>query len=212
MRPESFRRDMVQGSVVNRASLLRTVVSGAHDPIDVTRSVPRRCSGRTGPIVFPLASRLSSSARAEPLSRGFVRRFTGTIRLSTPQIVHLRIAASAFPERPTRDHGGRSEISRFSRMEVPRMPWFFDRAGSAAACIARLQYCLPLQSTCQHPGLVFSRLFSPLPVLSTANASAAPLRVQTHGLGSPWFAIPSVQGFHLLLHTGLSRRSEVTRQ
>jgi hypothetical protein len=40
--------------------------------------------------------------------------------------------ASAFPERPAADQeAGGDGLSRFSRMELPYMPRFFDRAGSA---------------------------------------------------------------------------------
>ncbi len=41
-----------------------------------------------------------------------------------------RATASAFPERPAPDRGaGDGGLSRFSRMELACMPWFFDRAG-----------------------------------------------------------------------------------
>src|SRR5258708_29576308 len=65
-------------------------------------------------------------------SRGLVRRVRrdyGAIRL--PMTVHPRITASAFPERPalvTSQPGGHG-LSRFSRMEVPHLPWFSHPPG-----------------------------------------------------------------------------------
>src|SRR2546423_1926078 len=64
--------------------------------------------------------------------RGLVRRprrYYGAVRL--PALVHLRLTASAFPERPDPDQeAGDDGRSRFSRIELAHMPWFFDRAGS----------------------------------------------------------------------------------
>ena len=60
-----------------------------------------------------------------------LRRYYGAVRL--PMLVHLRRTASAFPERPARliSRTGEHGISRFSRMEIPYMHRFSDRAGSA---------------------------------------------------------------------------------
>jgi len=44
-------------------------------------------------------------------------------------------------------------LSRFSRIEVPYMPWFFDRAGSAnGSRLRRQRYCLPQSGQRRHPG------------------------------------------------------------
>jgi hypothetical protein len=51
-----------------------------------------------------------------------------------PGVVHLGRAASAFTERPATDRAtGDAWPSRFSRMEIPCMPWFCDPAGPTAA-------------------------------------------------------------------------------
>jgi len=49
-------------------------------------------------------------------------------------------------------HAGGHGISRFSRKEVPYMPWFYDRTGSTGALrYRRQQCCLPLFPQRGHP-------------------------------------------------------------
>ena len=84
----------------------------------VLAAFPSRC---------PLPSTISAAAQrpcstASPVLRGS----------PTSHAVHLGLAASAFPERPAPfPAGGQCGISRFSRMKIPYMHRFSDRAGSA---------------------------------------------------------------------------------
>jgi hypothetical protein len=61
------------------------------------------------------------------------------------------------PREPNRDgasttNTGNDGISPFSRMEFPRMPGFFDRAGSGhGSRKRRRRYCLPPSQQRQHP-------------------------------------------------------------
>jgi hypothetical protein len=64
--------------------------------------------------------------------------------------------------RPLINGAGGRGISRFSRMEVPYMPWFFDHAGSdGASRYRRRRCCLPPFRQRGHPGIHISWLDSP---------------------------------------------------
>src|SRR5437879_3779820 len=90
--------------------------------------MPALCPERAGLSVFPSASPLSSTDSA-PARAALFAGFAGTTGLSDcPPISGLRPWPS--PSGPLmigeRASGG---PSRFSRMELPYMPWFSDRAG-----------------------------------------------------------------------------------
>ena len=141
-----------------------------------------------------------------------LRRYYGAVRL--PVLVHPRLAASAFPERPCPVIGrtGEGGISRFSRTKVRRMPWFSDSAGSACG----------------------SRVAPPTVWPSAGLTASAPRMTLISELNSPAYACPcqrfpqalagrrtwlgvavdrysfDVKLLHLLLRAGLSRRYQPT--
>src|SRR5919202_950080 len=98
-------------------------------------------------------------------------------------------------------------ISRFSRPEVPYMPWFCDHAGSPDDSRKRRQRCcLPPFVERGHPESRISWLDSPA-CTCPYQRFATPLRVVDAWLGVVVGRWPfDVELFHLLLRTGLSRR------
>src|SRR5919201_5235885 len=95
--------------------------------------------------MFPSSSRLPSTASA-PTEAGLFGSFAGTTRLSDSRRSFIsgyglglpltaRPAIDLPPREPSRTGHqqrltGDHRASRFSRMEIPRMPGFSDRAGS----------------------------------------------------------------------------------
>ena len=155
--------------------------------------------------------RAPSLHRLRRRARGVVRRlrrYYGPVRL--PALVHPRLTASAFPERPAQRSTGRasSGISRFSRMKDsvhaqvlrPRGVHRTARANAAGSVAFRLV------RRRRHPEAVISRLNS-WPACTPVNASLRPRGSPTHDSGPPWIATPSMSGVLIpFLHAGLSRR------
>src|SRR6266508_4443444 len=102
---------------------------------------------------------------------------------------------------------GERGISRFSRLEVPYMPWFSDPAGSPdSSRKRRRRCCLPPFEERGHPGSAISGLHSPA-CTSPYKRFAPPSRNVDALLRAVVGRYPfDVELFHLLLQTGLSRR------
>ena len=98
---------------------------------------------------------------------------------------------------------GSDGISRFSRMKVPYMPWFSDRAGPTGDSRYRhRQCCLPRLGPCGHPEEVISRLNSPA-CTYPYRRFATPSRVVDARLGAVVGRYSfDVEHSQLLLHTG----------
>jgi hypothetical protein len=180
------------------------------------RALPGSASGARFARRVPLG-RSPSLHHLRPRHRGFVRqlrRYYGTVRL--PTLVHRGLTASAFPPRPAPpSSAGERGISRFSRMKVPYVPGFLDRAGptgdsrhNATGGIA----FRPIRRR-RHPEQVSFRGSIAQPARTPVNASPAPSRTPTHDSGPSWLARPCDVGLsHPLLHAGLSRRSAERHQ
>ena len=125
----------LDGDVVKKCSELRLPVLPCYLPYTVQRirhvMIPALCPGRVLLVRVPLGQ-APSLHDLRPRFPGFVRllrRYYGPVRL--PRVVHLRITALAFPQRPASPPvTGNPGISQFSRMEVLHMHRVFDRAGS----------------------------------------------------------------------------------
>jgi len=84
--------------------------------------------------VFPLVDPLSSTGSAvatATLFKGFAGT-TGSSDSHTRSSQDYRLGVP-WASRPVITRTGGRGISRFSRMKVPYMPWFFDHAGSDGA-------------------------------------------------------------------------------
>jgi hypothetical protein len=125
----------VNGDVVKKRSELCLPVLPCYLPYTVQRirhvMIPALSPGRVLLVRVPLGQ-APSLHDLRPRFPGFVRllrRYYRPVRL--PRVVHLRITALAFPQRPVSpSETGDPGISRFSRMEVLHMHRVFDCAGS----------------------------------------------------------------------------------
>ncbi len=167
---------------MNRASLPRRATSRTR-PSALDAPAPALSPGCVLLSAFPLGS---LPFLPHLLGRGlvrWVRRYYGAIRL--PTLVHLRRTTLCSLSDPARDQQpGQGGISRFSRMEVPYMPWIFDHAGSTNGSRKRRQRCcLPPLVQRGHPDRIISRLNSPACTypLSTLRHALAGRRRMTRG-------------------------------
>ena len=109
------------------ATGLMLVAPGCQGPGVAREEIPE------DPIAFIFHPEDEARRRAEV----FAKRATTAARSGPeiPTVVHLRITTSAFPSRPAAPSlaAGDRGTSRFSRMEIPYMHRFFDRAGSGGS-------------------------------------------------------------------------------
>ena len=157
-------------------------------------SVQRRWAAR----LFSLADALPSLPSADSLLPAFVRafrRYYAIVRL--PKNVHVGRTAQGLRQ-PARGLSatGVPGVSRFSRLEFPRMPRVSDPAGSQADFSVRLPRC-GLPPSEKDVGTLEDKTISGLntwPTCAPVNASPAPLRLPAHDSGSEWVATPSLYG------------------
>ena len=111
--------------------------------------------------MFPLAGPLSSPASAAAALFGGFAGTTGPSDFPRSFISGLppwRSLSGPPGDHPTGERG----ISRFSRLEVPCMPWFFDRAGPTSdSHNAADRVAFQPELRCRHPEPLISRLNSP---------------------------------------------------
>jgi hypothetical protein len=157
--------------------------------------------------VFPSPSPLSSTTSATEVLFGGFAGTTGLSDFPRPCVSGVRPWPSPSGPHPCGWEGGHG-ISRFSRMEIPHMHRFFDRAGSADSSRIAPPTMLPsaLSDGVGTPTTLISRLHS-WPARTPVNASLRPHGTPTHDSEPPRIATPyGVELSHLLLHAGLSRR------
>jgi hypothetical protein len=147
-----------------------------------------------GPTGLPPASNTASPARTTRLSDSR-RSFISGYGLGLP--LAARPAADMPPREPSRTGHhrlltGDHRASRFSRMEIPHMPGFSDRAGSTGhSHDATDDLAFRLVVRRRHPKPAFRGSIAP-PMRTPVNASPTPSRTPTHDSGPPWIATPSM--------------------
>jgi len=180
-------------SAVNRASLsFRAAWRTRSSPLDTP--CPALSPGCVALPVFPLARPLSSGASAAGCPALF-GAFAGSTGLSDSP----RLCISGFGRWPSLSvppligWSGSRGVSRFSRMEVPYVLRFFDRAGSAGDSRIAPSAMLPSAGpTASAPRICLFRGSIARPVRTPVNASLRPCGSPTHHSGPPWVATPSV--------------------
>jgi hypothetical protein len=126
-RPQSGDRD-----VVPQRSKPRTLISSCHltHTTQPRRTLPGAVSGMRFAGRVPLGSP-PFLPKPQPCSAGSqVLRGDPSSHARASQAYHVVFPKTA---RSVISWAGEPGISRFSRMEVPYMPWFSDRAGSTSA-------------------------------------------------------------------------------
>ncbi len=184
----------------------------AHGPARLTRQarhcvrdvLGRPCSPRPAPFPPPPPHRRPTPSPCSAASQ--VLRGCQTSHARSSQDYGLGLARAA---RRAINPRGECGISRFSRMEIPYMHRFFDRAGSASSSrIAR---------PAMWPSAHFDSVGTPVSLISRLNSPACThpyptLRRRPCGrqrmVGAVAGRYPfNVERLPLLLHAGLSRRS-----